>query len=130
MAGCVVPIKSTVHSSVDYYSGRYQRYGINIQAVCNSKLRFIYFGVVAPGKTNNLRASNCCEKLQQWIQSLLEDYFLVGDNAYTLANNLLIPFNRAAKHKTYNRTYNFYLSQLHIYIEMAFGRLTTKWRIF
>ena len=28
------------------------------------------------------------------------------------------------------RTYNFFLSQMRIMIECAFGRLTTKWRVF
>ena len=43
---------------------------------------------------------------------------------------MLIPFSGAAKHITYNRCFNFYLSQLRIRVEMSFGRLTTKWRIF
>ena len=30
----------------------------------------------------------------------------------------------------FRRTYNYYLLQLRINIEMTFGRLTTKWRIF
>ena len=59
-----------------------------------------------------------------------DDFFLVGDNAYPLSDKLLIPFSGATKHRTYCRTYNFYLSQLRIRIEMAFGRLSTKWRIF
>jgi len=40
--------RPSVPSPVDYFSGHYQRFGINIQAVCDSKIRFIYFGVVAP----------------------------------------------------------------------------------
>ena len=32
-------------------------------------------------------------------------------------------------YEDYNRTYCYYLSQYRIRIEMAFGRLTTKWRI-
>ena len=49
---------------------------------------------------------------------------------HTLTNQMFIPFSGAAKHSTYNRTYNFYLSQLGIQIKLAFGCLTTKWRIF
>ena len=40
----------------------------------------------------------------------------------------MIPFDGGAAYIDDNRTYNFYLSQLRIRIEMAFGRLTTKWR--
>jgi len=122
--------KPSVRNALDYRSGHYQRYGLNIQAMCDANLRFLYFGVVAPGKTNDLRAFNRCLELRQWLQSLPEEYFIIGDNAYQLSNKVLIPFSGSEKHQTYKRTYNFYLSQLRIRIEMAFGRLTTKWRIF
>ena len=122
--------KPAVDGAADYFSGHYQRYGLNIQAVCDSNLRFIYFGVNAPGRTNDARVFNRCKKLRQWLASIPNQYFLIGDNAYPLSNKLLIPFSGSQKHFTYNRSYNFYLSQLRIRIEMAFGRLTTKWRIF
>ena len=71
--------------------------------------------------------------MKEWLQSIPNEYFLIGDNAYPLSNNLLIPYWQAALLMVggeYKRTYNFYLSQLRINIEMAFGRLTNKWRIF
>ena len=43
---------------------------------------------------------------------------------------MIIPFSGSQRHDEYKRSYNFYLSQQRIRIEMAFGRLTTKWRIF
>ena len=99
--------------------------------MCESKFRFIYFGAVGVGKTNDNRAVSRCKELVTWLQNLPKGYFAIGDNAYTIANYLLIPLtslqmgdNKAC------RAYNFYLSQLRIHIEMAFGRLTTKWRIF
>ena len=39
-----------------YYSGHYKRFGLNVQAMCDSELRFIYFAVCAPGGTNDARA--------------------------------------------------------------------------
>ena len=122
--------KPNVSNPADYYSGHYQRYGLNVQAVCDVNLKFIYFGVVAPGKTNDARVFRRCLGLQKWLDKIPNEYFLVGDNAYPLSNKLLIPFSGAQKHAKYNRSYNFYLSQMRIRIEMAFGRLTTKWRIF
>lgn len=41
----------------------------------------------------------------------------------------MIPFSRAKRYMVDFRTFNFYLSQLRVRIEMAFGRLVTKWRI-
>ena len=103
---------------------------MNVQAVVDANLRFIYFGVIGPGRTNDARAFNRCIELRQWVDNLPDKYFLVGDNAYPLSDKLLIPFSGAMKHVPTNRTYNFYLSQLRIRVEMAFGLLTTKWQIF
>ena len=124
------PRVTDASNQTDFFSGHYQRYGLNIQAVCDANLRFIYFAVASPGKTNDLRAFGRCEKLQRWLHNLPNEYFLVGDNAYTLSNDMLVPFSGSQKQNEYNRSYNFYLSQLRIRIEMAFGRLTSKWRIF
>jgi hypothetical protein len=60
---------------------------------------------------------------------LPDQYFLVGDNTYS-HNKILIPFSGQQKQDESKRTYNFYLSQMRIRIEMAFGMLTSKWRIF
>ena len=118
-----------VKNQSDYFSGHYQCYGLNIQAMCDPDLVFMYAAAAGPGKTNDCRAFNRCEGLKHWLESLPPEYFIGADNAYPLSQKLLIPFNAAeAKHRD-NRTYNFYLSQLRIRIEMAFGLLTTKWRI-
>ena len=119
-----------VHNPAHYYSGHYQRHGVNVQAIADSNLRFLYFGVIGPGRMNDGRAFSNCLELQAWLKRLPAQYFLVGDNAYPLSDKVLIPFSGAAKHVLYNRSYNFYLSQLRIRVEMAFGLLTTKWRIF
>lgn len=124
------PIESEVKNKVDYYSGHYQKFGVNVQAICDARLRFLYFAVAAPGRTNDARAFLKCNKLQLWLQSLQNtDYFIIGNNAYVLCDELLIPYSGTSISEV-NRTYNFFLSQLRIQIEMAFGLLTTKWRIF
>ena len=57
-------------------------------------------------------------------------YLCSGDNTYTLSNTILIPYSSNQRDAEYHREYNFYLSQLRIWIKMFFGRLTTKWRFF
>jgi len=127
---CCTDRPSDVTNATDYYSGHYQRFGINVQAMCDANLRFIYVGTAAPGSTNDNRAFSRCLLLRRWIDTLSNEFFIIGDGAYVVSNRILIPYSGAQKHTTYKRTYNFYLSQLRIRIEMAFGRLTTKWRIF
>ena len=118
-----------VTNQVDYFSGHYQCYGLNMQAMCDPDLIFMYAACAAPGKVNDNRAFQRCEGLVSWIDALPDRYFVGADNAYPLSRKLLIPFSGAESSIEHHRTYNFYLSQLRIRIEMAFGLLTTKWRI-
>lgn len=61
------PNKDEVDNEADYFSGHYHRFGINIQAVCDANLRFIYYGVAAPGRTHDVRGFNRCESLVTWM---------------------------------------------------------------
>ena len=103
--GCLGPVdgwlcctkKPNVERDADHLNGHYQRYGLNIQALCDVNLRFLYFAVVGGGKLNDGRAISRCRKLQQWLHNLPDRYFIIGDNAYALSNKLLIPFKGPAK---------------------------------
>mmetsp|Transcript_12874 Transcript_12874/g.14522 ORF Transcript_12874/g.14522 Transcript_12874/m.14522 type:complete len:181 (+) Transcript_12874:104-646(+) len=55
--------------------------------------------------------------------------YFVGDAAYTLSEQLLIPFTGTQRHNVNNDSFNYHLSQLRIRVEMAFGRLVNKFRI-
>ena len=118
-----------VPNQADYYSGHYQCYGLNCQALCDPDLIFMYFCIAAPGKTNDIRAFDKCIGLKQWLAKLPPEFFAGGDNAYTLTLKMLTPYTNAEmRGDEHKRTYNYYFSQLRIRIEMAFGLLTTKWR--
>jgi hypothetical protein len=112
-----------------YMSGHYGQFGLNCQAVCDARERFLFFGVVAPGKTNDNIAFEYCTALKEKINELPYGLFMVGDAAYTPCERLLIPLVGAQRLDPVNDAYNFYLSQVRIRIEMAFGRLVNKWRI-
>ena len=79
---------------------------------------------------NDARAFRKLLRLMDWIKSIPNSFFVLGDNAHELCNELLILFSGAQKAQPENNIYNFFLSQLKIRIEIAFDRLTTKWRIF
>ena len=53
-----------------YYSSHYESYGLNCQAVCDANLRFVFFAVVGPGKTNNNDAFPRCGTLCNYITNL------------------------------------------------------------
>ena len=50
----IVPSKSeTCGNQRAYFSGHYKSPGLNCQAICDGQIQFLYFGVVAPGQTND-----------------------------------------------------------------------------
>ena len=123
------PPVSEVSNQTSYYSGHYENFGLNCQAVCTHNLTFIYFGVVAPGSTNDIIAITKTGNLMDEIRKLAPGRFLVGDAAYELTEHLLTPFTGSQRLDQGKDAFNFYLSQVRIRIEMAFGRLTNKFRI-
>ena len=117
------------HNIRAYYSGHYEHYGLNCQGVCDSNLKYLYFGVVSPGSTNYNISYTYTGSLSESVENLEMGEFLVGDAAYTTTEHLLIPFTGSQRSKPDNDAFNFYLSQLRIRIEMAFGLLVNKFRI-
>ena len=110
-----------VSNQADYFSGHYQAYGLNIQAMCDPNLVFMYVAVAGPGRINDSHAFSRCTGLIEWFETLPDWCFVSADNAYPLTTKMLMPHNATELSSEYHRTYNFYLSQLRIRIEMAFG---------
>lgn len=127
---CNKPTDSEVNNVLAYYSGHYEHYGVNCQAAVAADLQFIFFGVVSPGSTNDNISFGLATKLMKMIENLPLGRYFVADAAYPLSERLLIPFTGAHRHSNpYHDSFNFYLSQLRIRVEMAFGRLVNKFRI-
>jgi len=76
-----VPSSSATGNVKAYFPGHYQTYGINIQAACDYKCRFVYAAVAAPGGTNDIAAFRKTG-LSQMIKMLPPRKFVVGDNTY------------------------------------------------
>jgi hypothetical protein len=112
-----------------YFSGHYQCYGLNVQATCDADCRFTSLSVLCPGSTSDNKAFYTSH-VYNLVHELLDGFFPVADNAYTLSPTLLIPYLGQDKRDKSKDAFNFYLSQLRIRIEQAFGLLVTKWRIF
>lgn len=112
-----------------YFSGHYQCYGINIQAVCDANCRFSYVAVAAPGSTFDATAYSKTS-LSYFVEKLPVGKYIIGDNAYTCTEHLLTPFAGSHREDPKKDSYNFFVSQLRIRVEMTFGRFVNKWRIF
>jgi hypothetical protein len=72
--------------------------------------------------------SNLCQDLELNLSNkLLPGMTLVGDNAYIKKKYMAVPLK--GQQMGYKDAYNFYLSQLRITIERAFGVLVHCWSI-
>jgi hypothetical protein len=124
-----VPSKNETINVGGYFSSHYQSYGVNMQAACDADCRFIHISILCPGGTGDSKAFGACY-LHQYVSSLPQGFYMLADNAYTLSDTLLIPYSGVDKQDPSKDVFNFYLSQLCIRIEQAFGLLVSKWRIF
>ena len=86
------PMVSEVSNQTLCYSGHYENFGLNCQAICTHDLTFIYFGVIAPGSTNDIIAITKTDNLMDEIRKLPPSRFLIGDAAYELTEHLLTPY--------------------------------------
>jgi hypothetical protein len=111
-----------------YFSGHYMAHGLNIQAICDSDRCFTFFGVVTPGKASDQVAFERTS-IHEQIMALPMGKYLVGDAAYQVSNVVLAPFTGSQRDDPGKDAFNFFLSQLRIRIEMAFGLLQTKWGV-
>jgi len=137
-SGCVAAgdglfVKTQAPSAVDapnvlsYYSGSKCAYGLNVQATCDANYRFCSMSAIAAGSTNDWAAWNRSE-LSTAVLGLPPGFYMVGDAAYPLSNELLTPYPGKLLPRDKD-AYNFYLSQLRVKIEQAFGILVGQWGI-
>ena len=103
--------------------------GLNVQCCCDHLCRFTFVHVAAPGGSHDLQAYSR-GKLSKIVEKLPTGYYVIGDNAYVPSEHLITPFSGNQRDVPANGIYNYYCSQIRIRIEMAYGLLNTKWRVF
>eukprot|EP01082_Thalassiosira_pseudonana_P000100 g354.t1 g354 contig1:859468-860853(+) len=111
-----------------FFCGRKKKFGLNMQAVCDAKRRFMWVDIRYPGTTSDFFAfdqSSLKDKLEQpgFLHSGL---CLFGDAAYANSSYMCSPFRSATGTQD---DFNFFQSQLRITIECAFGMLVHRFGI-
>jgi len=122
------PTKRETAHVTSYFSGHYHCFGVNVQASCDHLSRFTSFSIKCPGGTNDVRAFQL-SSLYNICSNLPLGVYLVGDNAYIPTETMLTPYSAADGMTLSKDSFNFFVSQLRIKIEQAFGLMVTKWRI-
>jgi hypothetical protein len=111
-----------------FFSGHYQRYGVNIQAACDHHSRFLFVAVAGPGQMGDRMACNECG-LYDLVENLPGRYAAIADCAYKSTEHMIPIYGGNDATNKQNDTFNFFASQLRIRIEMAFGMMVKKWCI-
>jgi DDE superfamily endonuclease len=112
-----------------FFCGCKKKYGVNMQATCDSKCRFLEIDVHHPGATSDFLAFFMSEfktKLEE-PGFLADGLCLFGDNAYVNTSYMATPFKSVSSGP--KDAYNFYHSQLRITIERCFGMFVHRWGI-
>ena len=89
----------------------------------------MYFGVVSPGFMNDNILYPLAPGLKEVLDALSLGCYAVADAAYTLSECILIPYTGADRLGLAQDLFNYYLTQLKICVEWAFGRLVNKFQI-
>ena len=124
-----VPTKKEAGNVRSYFSGHYQCYGVNVQAVADHNSRFLYIGLAAPGVTADRDAIEQCNKLYDAIENLPFGACIIGDAAYEATEHMVPVYQGIEKLIPKFDNFNFFASQLRIRVEMAFGLLQGKWGV-
>ena len=115
-----------------FHCYRKDKYGLLLMAGCDHKCRFRWADISHPGSTSDYTAfvtSQLGIDLMDPDQEIVaEDHTMVGDNAFVETPTMAIslPGKFLSQHQD---AYNFYLSQVRITIERAFGILVHRFGI-
>lgn len=102
---------------------------MQLQAVCDHRLMFRDIFVGWPGSSHDgrvFRKSPLPEQLR--ISPLAADMHLLGDSAYTLAVDMMVPFRDNGHLDCIEKAYNVVHSKTRVCIEHAFGLMNCKFR--
>lgn len=117
-----------------FLCGRKHKFGLNMQAICDARGRFLDLSIMFPASTSDCLAFESSDLYKQLLDGILaEGLCLFGDNAYINSPFMATPFPKVGTGQEVTNVrkdaYNFYFSQLRIRIECAFGIFVHRWAI-
>ena len=111
-----------------FFSGRYKKHCMNVQAVCDADCKVIALTVKHCGSTNDASAY-VSSNLKHTCETQQYPYHWVGDAAYPQSQHLMVPYTGTKLHPPKDWV-NFWHSQVRITIERCFGIFMQRWGIF
>ncbi|KAG2194761.1 hypothetical protein INT47_012063, partial [Mucor saturninus] len=114
------------------YVDRKSHASMNLMAICDARTRFMYVKTRHSGRNHDARvftSSVIYHKIlfdaARWCPA---NTYILGDSAYPLLPNLIVPFHGRRESTAEEKIFNATFSSSRIKIEHAFGGLTSRWR--
>ena len=100
-----------------------KKFGLNLQATCDSKNKFLNISIKYSGSCSDFVAFDTSDFRRRLDGDgfLHNSLYLFGDNAYVNSRYMATPYANVSRGT--KDAYNFYHSQLRINIECSFGIL-------
>lgn len=120
----------TPHVQEDVYKNHHGFYSLNVQMICDERLRILNVNANFPGSVHDQFVFNASLVKQEMIRlhrDRLGKYFLLGDSGYALEKYLLTPVLNALPNTAEER-YTRRHCQVRNRIERVFGVLKARWR--
>lgn len=128
------PSKPDVLNNIEFgpkkfYCGRKSKFGMNMQATCDSRGYFLDVSIDYPGASSDFYAFSQSDfrKLIEQDGFLRPGLCIFGDNAYVNTHYMITPYK--AVESGPKDAFNYFHSSLRINIECAFGMLVHRWGI-
>ena len=102
---------------------------ITLQAICDSKLKFLNVYTCAPSEEPDHRTSELFDFIRQVLPSICSpNYHVLGDSTYPLRECLMTPFPDYGQLTAADKHYNLLINRTLATIEKAFGMLKNRFR--
>ncbi|XP_036340050.1 putative nuclease HARBI1 isoform X2 [Rhagoletis pomonella] len=138
-----IRIKAPPRSGSDFHNYK-GFFSIILLAVVDAHSRFIYVDIGANGRASDVMAfknSLLYDNLSRGQLNLPADkplkgqlsktpFYFIGDDIFGLNRHLMKAYNRSSNLSTAQEAYNYRLSRARMTVEMAFGRLSSRFRVF
>ncbi|XP_072166060.1 putative nuclease HARBI1 [Diadema setosum] len=127
--GCIdcthIPLRAPSENEHTFVN-RKGRHTMNIQAIVDSKMRFLNVVAKWPGSTHDAFIWESCNVLEDFRMGRMPAGWLLGDSGYPLQPWLLTPV--ANPNTQSERRFNSSLSRTRVCVEQAFGLLKSRFR--
>ncbi|KAI8116318.1 putative nuclease HARBI1 [Lucilia cuprina] len=143
MDGKHIRIKAPPHSGSDFFNYK-GFFSTVLFAVVDANGKFLYIDIGGNGRASDvviLKNSSLYSALKEEMlkippdeflkgQNVKTPYFFIGDDIFGLERHIMKAYNRNSRLSTSEEIFNYRLSRARMPVEMAFGRLSSRFRIF